>query len=238
MIGHFVSEGVLWLADLDWIVVRGVAGQVQKLAASPFDQLPHLSSLVGRQLIHDEHLPFFQFGKEDLLQIGFEDFLGRRAFDRHRRPHPLDRYTRQQGRALAPVTRHGQLQTLPFGGVAVHGSQRGVSATLVDEHQLPGVQHLCYQHPPSGPQELIAFCSRSAPFFLVESIRFMARHTVERLTSTDATARRYSHLSCRVRKGCSSRSAWSSFLERSSSFCLEPGLFLGASDRPSCASLA
>src|SRR5215211_5402987 len=57
------------------MVVRGVAGQVQNLAASPFDQLPHLSSLVGRQLIHDEHLPFFQFGKEDLLQIGFETSL-------------------------------------------------------------------------------------------------------------------------------------------------------------------
>src|SRR5687767_14532324 len=32
------------------------------------------------------------------------------------------------------------------------------------------------------------------PFFLVAFIRFMARHTVERLTSKEATVRRYSHL--------------------------------------------
>jgi hypothetical protein len=66
---------------------------------------------------------------------------------------------------------------------------------------LWGPENLCYQHLPSGPQELVAFCSRSAPFFLVESIRFMARHTVERLTSTEATTPRYSHLCCRVMKG-------------------------------------
>jgi len=61
----------------------------------------------------------------------------------------------------------------------------------------------------------------------------MARHTVERLTSTEATARRYSHLCCRVIKGCSLRSASSSLLARWSSLGFEPGLFLGASGRPS-----
>src|SRR5215207_2369839 len=65
----------------------------------------------------------------------------------------------------------------------------------------------------------------------------MARHTVERLTSTDATARRYSHLCRRVRKGRSSRSASSSLLARSSSLGLELGSFLGASERPSSAVL-
>jgi hypothetical protein len=113
-----------------------------------------------------------------------------------------------------------------------------VGATLIDEHQLGAIHYPDHHHPPGGPQELVAFCSGSPPFFLLAFIRFMVRHTVERLTSTDATVRRYSHLCCSVRKGCSSRSARSSLLARSSSFGLEPGLFLGASGRPYWASLA
>src|SRR5215216_6367857 len=112
------------------------------------------------------------------------------------------------------------------------------SATLIDEHHLGRVHYPGYHHPPGGSQELVAFCSESTPFFLVEFIRFMARHTVERLTSTEATARRYSHLCCRVRKGCSLRSASSSLLARSSILGFEPGLFSGASDRPSSSILA
>src|SRR5215210_5810498 len=113
-----------------------------------------------------------------------------------------------------------------------------MGTALVDEDQLAGVQRSGHHHPPGGPQELVAFRGRSPPFFLVASIRFMARHTVERLTSTDATIRRYSHLCCSVRKGRSSRSAASSLLARSSSFGFEPGLFLGASEPPSSSILA
>jgi hypothetical protein len=65
----------------------------------------------------------------------------------------------------------------------------------------------------------------------------MTRHTVDRLTSKEATVRRYSHLFWRVMKGRSLRSTSSSLLERSSSFGFEPGLFLGASEHPSSASL-
>jgi hypothetical protein len=36
----------------------------------------------------------------------------------------------------------------------------------------------------------LALAGARRPFFLVESIRFMARHTTERLTSDPATARR------------------------------------------------
>ena len=53
-----------------------------------------------------------------------------------------------------------------------------MSTTLIDEHKPPGVQHRGYHNPPGGSQELVAFCSRSTPFFLVEFICFMTRHTV------------------------------------------------------------
>ena len=45
-------------------------------------------------------------------------------------------------------------------------------------------------------------------------------------------------LCCRVRKGCSLRSASSSLLAHWSILGFEPGLFLGASDRPSSSILA
>jgi hypothetical protein len=69
-----------------------------------------------------------------------------------------------------------------------------MGAALIDEYQPPRIECFGYHHLPSGPYELVAFLGRSSPFFLVEFIHFMARHTVERLTSTEATERRYSRL--------------------------------------------
>ena len=83
---------------------------------------------------------------------------------------------------------------------------------------LPGdVKHLSHGHPPGGPDPLVVLAGARHPFFLVESIRFMARHTTERLTSNPATARRQSQRCWRVANGRSLRSSSSSFLACSSS---------------------
>ena len=69
MIGHFVSEGVLWVADLYAVVVR----QAQELPPSPFDELPYSLSLVGGQVVHHHHLASAQSWREDPLHVRLED---------------------------------------------------------------------------------------------------------------------------------------------------------------------
>ena len=61
---------------------------------------------------------------------------------------------------------------------------------LIDEDQPLGLERLGHGHPPGGPDPLVALAGARHPFFLVRSIRFMVRHTTERLTSNPATARR------------------------------------------------
>ncbi len=69
-------------------------------------------------------------------------------------------------------------------------------------------------------------------------IRLSSRETVESLTSTSHTFSRNSRLSASVAAGRSSRSASKSLRAFSLVFGFEPGLFFGASRRPSSAILA
>src|SRR5215203_7282881 len=66
--------------------------------------------------------------------------------------------------------------------------QRGMRPALVHEHQSLGDDLLGHHHPPGCPLELVAFRSNSSPFFLVEPMRAMARHMVERLTASPVIA--------------------------------------------------
>jgi hypothetical protein len=64
-----------------------------------------------------------------------------------------------------------------------------MEAHLIDEDQSLGLKHLGYGHPPGDADPLVFLAGNCHPFFLVESIRFMVRHTTDRLTSSPATTR-------------------------------------------------
>jgi hypothetical protein len=51
---------ILEKASSTGLLVRGVAGQLHKLQAPSLDQLPHPSSLVCWQAVHDHHLTLLQ----------------------------------------------------------------------------------------------------------------------------------------------------------------------------------
>src|SRR5215212_2239800 len=103
---------------------------------------------------------------------------------------------------------------------------------LLHENEPLGRDHCGHHHPPGRPQELIAFGSDTPPFFLVEPVRAMARHMVERLTESPVMTSTYSQRSLRVAKGRSLRFPSSSFIAFWSSFGAEPGLFFGARGSP------
>ena len=94
------------------------------------------------------------------------------------------------------------------------------------------------QRPPGSPQELLALARTHRSFFLLHPIRLSIRLTVDSLTLTPATFRRYSRLWGSVAPGRSSMSDSRSFLALSSIFGWEPGRFFGVSERPSSTILA
>ena len=59
---------------------------------------------------------------------------------------------------------------------------------LVDKDQRLRIHSGSYRHLPGRSYKLVALCGYSSPFFLVEPIRAIARHTVERLTESPVTA--------------------------------------------------
>ena len=54
--------------------------------------------------------------------------------------------------------------SLFYGRVGVEGSQGGVRAHLIHEHQPPGID-AADLHAPECPQELVSFCSPCGSFF-------------------------------------------------------------------------
>src|SRR5215207_10435 len=100
------------------------------------------------------------------------------------------------------------------------------------QDQPLGLKHLGHGHFPGGSQPLISFAGGSDPFFLVEPIRFMLRHTTERLTSSPAMTRRYSQRSRRVTNGRSLSSSSSNLRAGSSMMGRLPGALPGESALP------
>src|SRR5215208_8406630 len=85
------------------------------------------------------------------------------------------------------------------------------------------------EHSPGHPQKLVALCRSHRSFFLLHPVRLNSRETVDSLTLSPATLRRYSRLSERVAAGRCWRSTSKSRLARSSVFGgLCPGSSSGA----------
>ena len=57
---------------LDWVQVRGVFGQQEKLGARCSHELAHGFALVAAEIVHDDDIPRLQGGDEDLLDVNSE----------------------------------------------------------------------------------------------------------------------------------------------------------------------
>src|SRR5215208_577898 len=64
------------------------------------------------------------------------------------------------------------------------------------------------EHSPGHPQKLVALCRSHRSFFLLHPVRLNSRETVDSLTLSPATLRRYSRLSERVAAGRCWRSTY------------------------------
>src|SRR3712207_9564173 len=58
---------------LDGVEIGRVGWQVEELATSLLDQPPNPRTFVGREVVHDHHLPFQKRRSQHLLDIGLED---------------------------------------------------------------------------------------------------------------------------------------------------------------------
>src|SRR5215210_6365554 len=139
------------------------------------------------EVVHHHDLSCTEAWHERLRNVGLEDPGGARPFYGQRRPHPFDRHAGEQRRVLAPVSRYRKPKALAFWRIAVDRGQRSVQPALVYEEKPLGLHRPSHHHPPSGSFELVTLRCGSSPFFLVEPIRAIARHMVERLTESPVT---------------------------------------------------
>src|SRR5215212_2557090 len=223
-----LGEGLFY-----WVEVRRVGWQVEKLAASSFDELSDPRALVGGEVVHHHDLSRLQRGSQNPLHVGLKDHLRGRPFHRQRRSHPRKGHAREQRDVGSPITRRLEAHSLAPTRPAVDWRERGVVRALVHEHEAPPVYSPADQNAPSRPQELVSLARVHTPSFGLKPIFLKSLERVDSLTEIPTTSLRKRHLSLRVAAGRSSTSASRSFLALSSSLALEPGCFFGASGLPS-----
>ena len=76
---------------LDGVEVGAVGREEAQGCASRFDQLAHRSTLVTRQIVHDDDIAGPQHGDEHLSDIGFEPVAVDRSVEHHRCTMPVRR---------------------------------------------------------------------------------------------------------------------------------------------------
>ena len=174
-----------------------------------------------------------------MLQVGLEDLTRGRPFDRLAHgPIPLTLMLASKVTFFPQlVARHAHKRPLSPPRPPVQGCQRCVLAPI-SSPRTPTARHgdlPSDQNPPSRPQELVSLARTHRPFFRLHPRRLSIRLTVDSLTRTPTAFSRNSRRSERVAGGRLSRSASKSFVALSSILGLEPGLFFGARESPSCA---
>ena len=138
---------------LDGIEVRRVGRQLQQTSSRACHELAHARYLVGRQVIHDHHLPGTQPRTQDLLPIGQENISVAGLGNGHRSLQAAGGQRRQPS-YRAPVT-VGRGFPHPFAtprSAVIAGHLRG-RAALVQKHQLVGSDR-AYLGPPRLPPTL------------------------------------------------------------------------------------
>jgi hypothetical protein len=127
-------------AFLCGVKVRGVGRQVDELTALTFDQLPYSLRLVCSEVVHHHELTRPQGRGPGHAPHRFQRAPpGGRSYYGHRRPHPLCMKARQKRGICPAVSRDFEERSLACGRVGVEGSQGGMGAHLVHEHQASGI---------------------------------------------------------------------------------------------------
>src|SRR5215212_7532889 len=101
-----LGEGLFY-----WVEVRRVGWQVEKLAASSFDELPDPRALVGGEVVHHHDLSRLQRGSQNPLHVGLKDNLRGRPSTARDGPIPA-RVMLESSVTLAPQLRGASKHTL------------------------------------------------------------------------------------------------------------------------------
>jgi hypothetical protein len=115
MIGQFVSEGALWLADLYGVEVRRVGGHEHQLRSPGLDEIPYPLGPVRPEVVHHHNLPLGKRRGQEVLYVGLEGFRVRGSLDAHRLSHPRKAHRGDKRQVLAPVLGHSAVSPLSPG---------------------------------------------------------------------------------------------------------------------------
>jgi hypothetical protein len=136
MIGQFVSEGALWLADLYGIQIRRVGRHEHQLRSPRLDELPYLLGPVRPQVVHHHHLSLTKRRSQEVLDVSLEGRRVRGSLYAHRLSYPVQAHRGDQRNVLAPVLGHPAVGSHPPRSPRPQPIHRDVRPALVHKHQM------------------------------------------------------------------------------------------------------
>ena len=166
---------------LDRREIRRIAGQEPQLTLTLTNQLCHSCAFVCAQIVHDHHLPLSQARHQYLLDVHFHRQAVGSAFQKHRRPHPIQCQRGNQGGVGRGVSWHSTIGALPAWRTSIERRQVEITAAFVKYHEVvrAALPNLLTE---GFACSFIAFAGTESLFLRVQPRRVIARSMVLGLT--------------------------------------------------------
>ena len=155
--------------------------QEEQLAVAVCNRLANTVGFVGAQVIHDDHLPWPQRGRELLGDVPSKRVRIYRPLDQPRLAQPIGSERRHQRGVLAVVARDRADGSPVMRRPPIQAGQRNVRAAFVDKDELLEVE-LGDRFPPAAARLLVALAGCQCLFLCVQPRRRIARHIVASLS--------------------------------------------------------
>ena len=131
----------------NWVQVRRILRKIAQLCTRSFNRLSDSWNLVGRQIVHHNDIPAFEFGEQTLFDVGAEQFSGHRTFNHQRRDHCFAAQRSHKGHGLPMPLWHSPDQAGAAQAAAIQPHQVSADRGLVDEHQMRRVKQPLLSYP-------------------------------------------------------------------------------------------
>ena len=136
---------------LDWVEVGRIGWQEQEVRARLFDHAPCRLALMAVKIVHDDDVPWFEGGDEDLLNIGFKTLPVDRPVKDKRRCEAVTAQGRDKGQGFPVAMRQLDGKALSLPAPAPQAGHIGLDPSLIDEHQAVDVDPALVFPPPEAP---------------------------------------------------------------------------------------
>jgi hypothetical protein len=133
---------------LDWIEVWRVLRQIAQYCTNRLNRFLHARNLVGRKIVHHDHVVALERRSQALLDIGQETRPIDWSINDHRRHHPIMAQGGHERDRLPMSVRNVTDQSLAAQAASPETDHVGAGRSLIDEHQPRRIKKPLLANPP------------------------------------------------------------------------------------------